>query len=262
MKLKDSNWSSERQSIMQKYDKNGDGKFDVDEVEGIIDDFMATMYSQQSLAHSNQLQKKVIIFGAIMFVLLTLSNLGVGIAVANLSKDIKVVDGKMMGIDGDGTNSALMTAQSVKMFSGAGIQNVNRRRGLNEDDDEDSIKTIACISPKAAKEIFDAVATSGSANIVLDNEVDFSTFVLPIGGDATKMLKTNSLNRRLADEKMADDAPTDDEFSYIFRNAGVMFVADDPMCQPQGSKGRHLQNWSFGSTGMAMFAGAPNPIFG
>jgi len=167
--LKDTNWTSARKSIMAKYDKNGDGQFDQGEVEGIIDDYMGTIYNKQSLEDSNKTQRKIIIFGAIMIVLLSLSNLGTGIAAAYISKDITVIDGMLVGVDGDesatkfGDRQALLTNNSVMRFDTMRLETTSMRR-LQDLTVE---TTVACIPQDMAAAIGETMRKSGAANLGL-----------------------------------------------------------------------------------------------
>jgi hypothetical protein len=168
--LKDTNWTSARKSIMAKYDKNGDGHFDQDEVEGIIDDYMGTIYNKQSLEDSNKTQRKIIIFGTIMIVLLSLSNLGTGIAAAYISKDITVIDGMLMAVDGDESatkygdrQQALLTNNAVMRFDMKRMERTAMRR-LQDLTVE---TTVACIPQDMAAAIGATMLTSGAANLGL-----------------------------------------------------------------------------------------------
>jgi len=154
---------------MAKYDKNGDGQFDQGEVEGIIDDYMGTIYNKQSLEDSNKTQRKIIIFGAIMIVLLSLSNLGTGIAAAYISKDITVIDGMLVGVDGDesatkfGDRQALLTNNSVMRFDTMRLETTSMRR-LQDLTVE---TTVACIPQDMAAAIGETMRKSGAANLGL-----------------------------------------------------------------------------------------------
>ncbi len=160
--LKDTNWASARKSIMAKYDKNGDGKFDQGEVEGIIDDYMGTIYNKQSLEDSNKKLRQIIIFGTTMIVLLSLSNLGTGIAAAYISKDITVIDDRLVGMDGD--ESALKTANSVKSFELNEVKKFSASRRLQDVTDE---TTVACIDKQMSEAIGETMRDSGSVNLEL-----------------------------------------------------------------------------------------------
>lgn len=152
---------------MAKYDKNGDGQFDQSEVEGIIDDYMGTIYSKQSLEDTNKTQRKIIIFSTILIVLLSLSNLGTGIAAAYISKDITVIDGRLMPMDGDESamkdGQALMTTNSVRRFDAQDLETDSFRR-LQDLTVE---TTVACIDIKTATAVGETVATQGAASLGL-----------------------------------------------------------------------------------------------
>lgn len=155
---------------MAKYDKNGDGQFDQSEVEGIIDDYMGTIYNKQSLEDANKTQRKIIIFSTILIVLLSLSNLGTGIAPAAyiLSKDITVIDGRLMpAMDGDESamkdGQALMTTNSVRRFDAQDLETDSFRR-LQDLTVE---TTVACIDIKTATAVGQTVAKSGGASLGL-----------------------------------------------------------------------------------------------
>lgn len=233
-KLKDSNWASARKSIIMKYDKNGDGNFDKEEVEGIIDDYMGMIYNKQTLDDANKAQKKIIIFSAIMIVLLSISNLGTGIAAANISKDIRIIDGKMVEAGRNKSFNALMTERSVKMFDMYATRASMDRKlqvDADEDEDEEAIKSdaIGCISKETAEEVLETVAMTGHANLVLKNTKSmFLTSVISIQGSA--MVK--SVSGRLL--SAGSDVDTGNK-EFFFPHAEVKFVPNDAGCQPEGT---------------------------
>eukprot|EP00554_Chaetoceros_debilis_P014642 CAMPEP_0194127082 /NCGR_PEP_ID=MMETSP0150-20130528/60332_1 /TAXON_ID=122233 /ORGANISM="Chaetoceros debilis, Strain MM31A-1" /LENGTH=202 /DNA_ID=CAMNT_0038820983 /DNA_START=24 /DNA_END=632 /DNA_ORIENTATION=+ len=68
-----------------------------------------------------------------MIVLLTFSNLGTGIAAANISKEIKIIDGKMTAADNGGS---IQTETSLRRFDVPGVvrkEIASARRGLQSD---------------------------------------------------------------------------------------------------------------------------------
>ncbi len=116
MTLKDDNWKSSRQSILLKYDKNGDGVYDTDEVNGIVDDYMATIQKNAVLVDTNHAMKKLLTFSGIMIFILSLSNLGTAVLAAYLAKEISVAsDGTLM--TADGKNTALKTESKAQVLT-------------------------------------------------------------------------------------------------------------------------------------------------
>jgi len=270
--LKDSNWASVRKSIISKYNKNGDGNFDQSEVDGIIDDYMGTIYNQQSLQDLTKSQKRTILFGAIMIVLLALSNLGTGIAAAYIAKDVKVVDGRMTGVEdeeGSATTRALMTERYVRSFEVKALPSTTTSRRMqepietdetdeeNEDDDYGEV-TIACISEERVKAIVEAVQMSGIAHIEVqrfDSDVSIesesvsqrplprSTDYLSLAGSmrATRMTREDTIERRLGDE---NSVPVE-QFLYEFSDSNVSFYPNHPNCQVPAEDQGERRLWSF-----------------
>lgn len=92
-KPKDSNYGSRRQSIIQKYDTTGDGVFQSEAIDNIVDDYMATILNNNTLLNTNYNQKKQPGFASILLVVLSFANLGTAIFAANISKETVVIDG-------------------------------------------------------------------------------------------------------------------------------------------------------------------------
>ena len=109
--MRDSNWQSGRQSILKKYDANGDGVYDTDEVNAIVDDYMATIQNNNALITTNQGQKKLLIFSGIMVLILSISNLGTAFLAANLAKDTHVAE--------DGTMTSTGNEKGIKTMNTA-----------------------------------------------------------------------------------------------------------------------------------------------
>lgn len=204
---------------MAKYDKNGDGQFDQGEVEGIIDDYMGTIYNKQTLEDSNKSLRKIIILGTIMIVLLSLSNLGTGIAAAYISKDITVIDGRLVGMDGDeSATKTLMTVNSVEMIE---VQELRRfsfdsSRRLQDLTVE---TTIACIDKEMAEIIAKTMKESGNANLgliqkaiagAIESSNDLSA-IIPLSGmmiygeDGSLTFPASNIEISLKDSRCAKD---------------------------------------------------------
>jgi len=196
-------WRTAKKNVMKKYDLNHDGKFDGQEVENIIDEYINTLNKHANLSESHKVQKKVISFGAVMIILLSLSNLGTAFLAVSLAKETRIVDGKM--VNNDGTQSAVLTETAVKTFSGSGLPPVGAERRLNAD----GSRTVACFDEETVEDILDSVAVSGVANTVVRDENNRIEEIIPVQGQATR----------------AQDGTTID-----FPNAGVRFVKDHPHC--------------------------------
>merc|ERR1740139_1685451 len=104
---------STRQEIIKKYDVNGDGVFDAKEINCIMDDYMFITQTNKSLTDSNTNQKKLLSGTFLLIVLLTLSNLGTAFLAVNMSKEVVVVDGKIMA-NGGSQEEAISTMTSVR----------------------------------------------------------------------------------------------------------------------------------------------------
>eukprot|EP01083_Nonionella_stella_P101954 289620_1 len=202
-KLRDSNFGSRRQSIIQKYDKTGDGVFQGEEIDNILDDYMATMQNNNTLIDANSNQKKMLSFASIIIVILSLSNLGTAILAANISKETVVVDGRF--VTNDGSADAISTRNSVGTvtkgnamvagFGATGLQvgSTNSRRNLVEDEDadisapnkEEDGLDVACFTDGEVNAIFESAINGSGTNIVFQwKEEDGSTSrgVVPIHG--------------------------------------------------------------------------------
>jgi len=138
--LRNSNYGASRQSIMDKYDTNGDGKIDLAELHAFVDDYIINITNNDTLLDRVSNMRRLIGFGTILLVIIALSNLGTAILAANISKDTVIVDGRFVANDGSAT--AISTTNSVesitKMFSKEG------RRKL-----EDGAADAAASSPHA-----------------------------------------------------------------------------------------------------------------
>jgi len=197
-------WRTAKTNVMKKYDLNNDGKFDGQEVENIIDEYINTLNKHANLSESHKVQKKVISFGAVMIILLSLSNLGTAFLAVSLAKETRIVDGKM--VNNDGTQSAVLTETAVKTFSGSGLPLVGAGRRLNAD----GSRTVACFDEETVEDILDSVAVSGVANTVVRDENNRIEEIIPVQGQASR----------------AQDGTTID-----FPDAGVRFVRDHPDCR-------------------------------
>ena len=185
---------------------------------------MSTLLKEQTLETTTKDQKKLIIIGSIMIILLSVSNLGTAFLAANLAKDISVIDGRM--VTNDGMKSAITTRSSVKAFSVVGREDMDLSdRRLDEDE-----RTIACYTPDEAKDIFNTVREEGRANLVVRDPGSSSIKrILPINIEGQRRMldisrKLESTPRRNLGE---EDAFT---IMYEFPGSRVRFVPDDFDC--------------------------------
>merc|ERR1740139_1487686 len=104
---------STRQEIIKKYDVNRDGVFDAKEINCIMDDYMFITQTNKALTDTNKNQKKLLSGTFLLILLLTLSNLGTSFIAVNMSKEVVVVDGKIMA-NGGSQEEAISTMTSVR----------------------------------------------------------------------------------------------------------------------------------------------------
>jgi len=233
--LKDSNWTSARKSIISKYNKNGDGNFDQSEVEGIIDDYMGSIFNHQSLQGANKSQGKIIIFGAIMIVLLSFSNLGTGLAAANISKDIKIIDYRMTAA-GDG--GALKTETSLRKFEANAKKAPHTlSRGMQEVDDSLIWSCIACMADAKVEALVLTMRDQGQANVeVVEKSLDLSKIlylskILNLRGDM--YMNRQTLNKR----RLGGESKSLEEVNEIeFPDVKIKLVVNDAECTKGTSK--------------------------
>jgi len=214
-----------RTDVMKKYDLNNDGKFDGQEVENIINEYINTLNKHANLSESHKTQKRIIAFGAIMIILLSLSNFATAFLAVNLSKETRIVNGKMVSKDGSG--SAIMTEAAVKNFSSTQINPRERRRSLKEGVMTEW-KTFACYTPEEVEEIVSTVAESGIANTILRDRRNVIQRIIPLTGSVTRNYGSSGSRRELQNSL----GPMVIEFSEV----GVAFVENDPNCVDRGRR--------------------------
>ena len=183
---------SSRQDIIKKYDVNGDGVFDTNEINCIMDDFMFMMQTNKSLADTNSNQKKLLIGAFFLVVLLSISNLGTALLAVNMSKEIVVVDGKIMA-NGGSQEEAISTMNTVKTVT-------KRIQGSPNSRDRNSRKLhlkagtevdvsalvqggdggVLCFDHEEVQSIFNSAVNGSGTNLVLFGN---STTVIPLNGE-------------------------------------------------------------------------------
>ncbi len=224
--LRDKNASSSRLTLLKKYDKNGDGIYQTDEVNAIVDDYMATMQTNTNLILSNETQKKVIIFCIIMIVLLAISNFATAFLAVNLAKEMKVsADGTMRSNDGNDTAlKTLSKVESIAVPGNAALTSTSDRN-LEEED-----KKIGCLTPEEAMIIYkNAQEGSGTSLIVQDEFIPGTETTHFIGGTAVRSLREEDGNyeRRLL---AAEDELELDDFVYWFPDSEIELVYTPKGC--------------------------------
>lgn len=193
------NLVSSRQSIIKKYDVNGDGVFDTNEINCIMDDFMFMTQTNKSLADTNSNQKKLLIGTFSLIILLSISNLGTALLAVNMSKEVVVVDGKIMA-NGGSQEEAISTMKSVRNFSksfpeSTRLRDRHRRilhtvegdnSALPEDDGDTS--EVVCFTEEEVESFLASAMNGSGTNLVLSGQAEdgsSSTTVIPINGAAT-----------------------------------------------------------------------------
>lgn len=217
--LSRASWKTARTDVLKKYDLNNDGKFDGQEVENIINEYINTLNKHANLSESHRFQKRIIAFGAVMIILLSLSNLGTAFLAVNLAKETRIVDGKM--VNNDGSDSGIMTEAAVKSFSAPQVTPMESRRSL-QDGVMTEWNTFACYSPREVEEIVNTVAESGTANTVLRDEKNVIQQIIPLTGSVTRSYAPSESRRGLQNSL--------GPMVIEFREVGVAFVQNDPNC--------------------------------
>ncbi len=212
--LKESSWQSTRQHILTKYDKNGDGVYDVSEVNAIVDDYMATINQNTSLIDTNQNQKKIIMFSALMIILLSISNLGTAFLAVSLAKEVKVSeDGTMTSTDG--ANTALKTMKKVetmKVLSESVHLSTEERRRLT------GSTSFGCFTKEQVERMYNNAQNGSGTNLILeDKNVPGVQRTINLAGSTSKLVSDESSVRLLSDGDM-DEADID--FEYHFPDSG------------------------------------------
>jgi len=192
------NINSSRQDIIKKYDVNGDGVFDTNEINCIMDDFMFMTQTNKSLADTNSNQKKLLIGTFFLIVLLSISNLGTALLAVNMSKEVVVVDGKIMA-NGGSQEEAISTMNSVRTLTKSFPRNEDlrkRHRRILHDVVEGDISSTTegdngdavCFPFAEVESLFDNASNGSGTNIVLeetDENGTISTTVININGSAS-----------------------------------------------------------------------------
>mmetsp|Transcript_25772 Transcript_25772/g.39467 ORF Transcript_25772/g.39467 Transcript_25772/m.39467 type:complete len:238 (+) Transcript_25772:113-826(+) len=180
-----------RQGIIKKYDVNGDGVFDANEINCMMDDFMFITQNNKSLVDTVSNQKKLLSGAFLLVVLLSMSNLGTAFLAANMSKEVVVVDGKIMA-NGGSQEEAISTMTSVRTLKKQVNLNdrsrAHHRRILNGETsptNEGDNGDVVCFTDEEVQNLFDNAANGSGTNIVLEGEAEDgsnSTTVISING--------------------------------------------------------------------------------
>ncbi len=188
--MKDDNWKSGRQSILHKYDKNGDGIFDTDEVNAIVDDYMDTIRKNVTLIDTNEGMRKLLIFAGVMILLLSLSNLGTALLAAHLAKEITISsDGKLTSADGKETALKTMSTSYI-MTSGKSFSEEvgNNTESLLKDGVVIAGTNIKCFDGDEVVNAYNTVVDGGTASLKLYISAQ-QTDTHQISGSAVKVAK-------------------------------------------------------------------------
>jgi len=225
-KLRDSNFGSRRQSIIQKYDTTGDGVFQSEAIDNIVDDYMATILNNNTLLDANYNQKKLLGFASILIIILSFANLGTAILAANISKDTVVIDGRF--VTNDGTAEAISTRNSVKTITKKEDPRANKWDPISDGEDtniegdnsEHASMPFICFTNEEVDAIFESTIEGSGTNIIIQSDEDdgsMSRKVVPIHGAGREGRK-----------------------GFSFPNSHVEFVPDDKgLC----SERRRRMHW-------------------
>ncbi len=221
--MKDSNWNPDRQSILNKYDKNGDGIYDTNEVNAIVDDYMTTIRNNNALIDTNKGQKKLLILCGLMIFILSLSNLGTAFLAANLAKDTRVAqDGIMTATDGTAIKT-MNTAESITITGKASFDSNSsdtlERKLLGFSDE----RSFACVTEDEMMKLFNnAIGGSGTSLTLQDEEMPSVQKTIFIAGRVSRRsMNENDFKRRLSEGRGTADYVTD--FEYAFPEANISF---------------------------------------
>ncbi len=194
---------STRQVILERYDTDGDGKFDTNEIHSIIDDVVSMTQVIKSLDDTNSQMKKIIIGAFSLIVVLSISNFGTALLAMNMSKEVVVVDGKIMA-NGGSQEEAISTMTSVRTLKKQFLdtkhhQDRHRRilrqgnifsQGVQGNDTpltKDDNKEVICFTSNEVKDLLESTIDGSGTNIVLvgtaaENGSNSRT-VIPINGE-------------------------------------------------------------------------------
>ncbi len=252
--MRDSNWQSDRQSILKKYDANGDGVYDTDEVNAIVDDYMATIKNNNALIDTNEGQKKLLIFSSIMILILSISNLGTAFLAVNLAKDTRVSeDGTMKSTGNEKGIKTMNTAECLtvpaKVFPSGQMssQSMRRNRKLAQEVEFDF---SACFTEDEVMSMYNNAREGSGTSLTLQDETNPSLEkTVFVGGEVLrKSMDEDNFERRLSEGGTADYVT---DFEYFFPDLGLVFEYAPDACAER----RKLSDCSLGGEGVAMFTG-------
>jgi len=241
--MRDNNFRSRKESILIKYDANGDGVYDNDEVNAIVDDYMNTMSNNSMLADTNEGQKKIMYFAAVMILLLSISNLGTAFLAMTLAKEVKVSsDGIMTSTDGNDTT--LMTMDKVDTISVPGNVVTN----------EGEIEYFGCFFAEEVEQLYmNAQEGPGTSLIVEDQRIQGIQRSHFIGGSALRtfsIMGEDPIRRSL---HLGLEKKEDFQFEYTFPESKVKFVYAPKLCS--GANNRRDRKLQEGGPNYAGIAG-------
>jgi len=222
--------ASIRQGVIKKYDVNGDGVFDANEVNCIMDDFLFLKQTNTSLVGTNSNQKKLLSGAFLLIVLLAMSNLGTALLAVNMSKEVVVVDGKIMA-NGGSQEEAISTMNSVRTVTqevkSRGSNGIGNRRTLqdneeaNDDEDWDTFffdVSDVCFTQEQVESFYQyAKKDSGGTTIELYDGSESQFF--QIKGRASKKSKKYKYKQFPGKARYLE--------TYTFGDSNVKFVHDD-----------------------------------
>ena len=169
-----------RQGIIKKYDVNGDGVFDANEINCMMDDFMFITQTNKSLVDTVSNQKKLLSGAFLLIVLLTLSNLGTSFIAVNMSKEVVVVDGKIMA-NGGSQEEAISTMTSVRTLTK--MRGERNRRILTGDNSTtgDTGDDVVCFTDVEVQKLFDNAVDGSGTNVVLQGSNSTTVININVG---------------------------------------------------------------------------------
>jgi hypothetical protein len=155
--IKTSNVDEVTADMMRKYDKDGDGVFNKDEVVAIISDLRGAIKSNEQLDASSKLFKRLFMAAVFFCALLLTSMVAISYAVAILTANTQVQsDGTLLA---KGTTTAIATANTANLY------------GINKSE------AGYCILVEEALAIKDSIL-AGRQVFVETNDEEFNTHVV------------------------------------------------------------------------------------
>ena len=130
-----------------------------------MDDYMFITQTNKSLTDSNSNQKKLLSGTFLLIVLLTLSNLGTAFLAVNMSKEVVVVDGKIMA-NGGSQEEAISTMTSVRTLTKKSAF-MSSLRHLSE---TSPTEKVVCFTADEVQSFFDNAMNGSGTNIVLGGQ--------------------------------------------------------------------------------------------